>query len=380
MSAFGKESAECGAGIPEKGKIMQALERIRGASALLVEDNEYNQLVASELLKSVGLYVTIAENGREALEKLGSRPFDVVLMDIQMPVMDGYEATRCIRANTALTSLPIIAMTAHAMASDRDKCLAVGMNDYVSKPIDPDALSAVLVTWVKPGVRDAADGFQPHHAVDADGEVMLPHTLPGVFVGAGLRMCNDNKKLYRDLLVRFKNDRYRAADDIRGALHGGDTVGACRIAHTMKSIAGTLGAKRLSESAEALEKAIIDGAPDTLALSLAAFDRCLGLVAEGLRAAFPDEVDRTVVSGAGGELTPAERLLAGQTVNEFTALLQSDIGQAMTKMETLRKLLPAGPLQELFGSIEQRMGEFDIDGVRVRLGELAGMLDLQEEH
>jgi len=379
MSAFGKETTERGPGFPEKGKVMQALEQIRGASALLVEDNEYNQLVASELLKSVGLFVTIAENGREALEKLGSRPFDVVLMDIQMPIMDGYEATRCIRTDPAFASLPIIAMTAHAMASDRDKCLAVGMNDYVSKPIDPDALSAVLVSWVKPGVRVAAPELSQQRVVDPDGDVLLPHTLPGVFVGAGLRMCNDNKKLYRDLLIRFKNDRYRTADEIRGALHAGDPVAAGRLAHTMKSVAGTLGAKQLSESAETLEKSISGGDLDALTLSLAEFDRCLRLVSEGLRAAFPDDDVRTAISCAAGVMAPADRLLVGQMLDDLTTLLKSDIGQAMSKMDTLRKHLPEGPLLELFGIIEQRMGEFDIDGVRERLAELSGMLDLREE-
>ncbi len=153
MSAFGEGGSIRSQGAPEKGALVQSLEKIRGASVLLVEDNEYNQLVASELLKSIGMFVTVAENGRQALDKLYARPFDVVLMDIQMPVMDGYEATRTIRSDPAFSTLPIIAMTAHAMASDRDKCLAAGMNDYVSKPVDPGDLFTVLVAWIKPGVN-----------------------------------------------------------------------------------------------------------------------------------------------------------------------------------------------------------------------------------
>ena len=162
MSAFGEGGSIRSQGAPEKGALVQSLEKIRGASVLLVEDNDYNQLVASELLKSIGMFVTVAENGRQALDTLYAHPFDAVLMDIQMPVMDGYEATRTIRSDPAFSALPIIAMTAHAMASDRDKCLAAGMNDYVSKPVDPGDLFTVLVAWIKPGVT-AGDLPGPAH-------------------------------------------------------------------------------------------------------------------------------------------------------------------------------------------------------------------------
>jgi CheY-like chemotaxis protein len=378
MCAFGRESSDYRRSSREKG-VMAGLEQIRGASVLLVEDNEYNQLVASELLKSIGLLVTIAENGRQALDKLNARPFDVVLMDIQMPVMDGYEAARLIRSDATFNSLPIIAMTAHAMVSDRDKCLSAGMNDYVSKPIDPDALFSVLVTWIKPGGVKIVSEYTPRPAGESDGEIHLPNSLPGIFVGSGLRMCNDNKKLYRDLLVRFKNERQTTADEIRKALMAGDSVAAGRIAHTMKSVAGTLGAKQLSESAELLEKAIRSEDSGALDMRLAEFESCLRQMVDGLCAAFPEREGGDRRSrGTGRAAAVIDRGLLGQALGKMWVLLKSDIGQAMTQLESLREQLPEGPALDLFGRIERQMGEFDIDGAQESLRELAGVLDMPE--
>jgi len=378
MSVFGKEPAERSQGTSEKGTLMQALEKIRGASVLLVEDNEYNQLVAVELLKSAGLFVSIAENGRQALDILDRGLFDVVLMDIQMPVMDGYEATRCIRANPAFSSLPIIAMTAHAMSSDRDRCIAAGMNDYVSKPIDPDSFFAVLVMWVNPLDRLAAvAGSGPRPATGSDVEVCLPDSLPGVSVDAGLRMCNDNRKLYRDLLIRFRNDRQKTTAEIGAALVTGDSAGAVRIAHTVKSVAGTLGAKELSAAAELLEKAIRAEDREALERRMAKFDTCLKLVVDGLCAVFPE-----------GERGVCQTVDAGQrfdrewfrlALKDLSWLLHRDIGQAMRQMETLRMHLPPGPALDLFDMIDRQMGDFDVDGVRESLNELARVLDMPEE-
>ncbi len=140
------------------GSDEEGLQKIRGARVLLAEDNEINQQVAEEILQQAGLVVRIANNGKEAVEMVKAGKFDVVLMDIQMPVMGGFEATQEIRRDERFKDLPIIAMTAHAMAGDREKSIEAGMNDHVTKPIDPDQLISALVKWIKPGDRKTSEG------------------------------------------------------------------------------------------------------------------------------------------------------------------------------------------------------------------------------
>ena len=377
MCAFGREKSERLQRFQEKGRGVHGLEQLRGGTVLLVEDNEYNQLVAVELLKAVGMRVTVAENGRKALDLLHVSRFDVVLMDIQMPVMDGCETTRCIRSDPAYQALPIIAMTAHAMISDRDKCVAAGMNDYVSKPVDPDSLYAVLVRWVvvhEPG--NVAGEPVPCLATGDDLPAGLPRFLPGISVEAGLRMCNNNGRLYRDLLVRFMNERQGAGAEIRAALERGDLSGAGRFAHTMTSVAGTLGAGELSGVTALLEKAI--KGDDRLALEerLTGFEGCLALLQDGLREAFRDGAEGRHAAAAGRTFDRERVRLA---LKELSWLLNRDIGQALMQLETLREHLPEGPALALFDRVEQQMGTFDIDGVHESLNEMARMLEIAEE-
>src|SRR5271169_2723916 len=175
-----------------------------GIRILLVEDNEVNQQVATELLESAGASVRITNHGGEAVRILteGEQPppFDIVFMDLQMPEMDGFMATRLLRAQPRLQGLPIIAMTAHALAEEQQRCLEAGMNDHVSKPIDPAALFATMMRWAKPGPVQAgrADG----RATTPADAVMLPE-IAGVEMAGGLKRVAGNKRLYRDLLVQF---------------------------------------------------------------------------------------------------------------------------------------------------------------------------------
>ena len=374
MGAFGREQSERGLKGRDRGAGQPVGRELRGASVLLVEDNEYNQLVAGELLKSAGLYVTVADNGRAALELLQTRPFDVVLMDIQMPVMDGYEATRCIRANEAFRDLPVIAMTAHAMASDRDKCLAAGMNDYVSKPVNPTELYAALSAWVKPGNRVVLPPEPVATPGVDDSDFPLPHSLPGIFIGAGLKLCNDNKRLYRDLLVRFRNDRRSCAEYILDALNAGLTAEASRTAHTMKSVAGTLGARDLAESAARLEQAINSDSPGVRDDQLAEFRRSLHCVIDGLDEAFREDVDGKKL-GTSDLPSACDRESAMGLITEFGGLLQRDIGRAMKRLDELHSILPDGPAQNLFRAMERQMADFDVAGVEVTLQELSVLLE-----
>ena len=235
---------------------------IRGANVLLVEDNEINQQVAREILEGAGLKVTLANDGREAVNAVKENEYDAVLMDVQMPVMDGYTATREIRKDERFKELPIIAMTAHAMAGDEDKSLESGMNGHVTKPIDPDQLFATLQKWIQPSEKRAQvqQPEVPVERIEADKVVPeeneLPEFLPGFDLAAGLERLMGNKRLYRKLLVDFGTKYIETAGDIRDALDTKDFEQAHSLVHNLKGLAGNLEAGDLQATAANLEKLV----------------------------------------------------------------------------------------------------------------------------
>jgi len=219
---------------------------LAGFRVLLVEDNPINQEVANAFLDGLGLEVTTVGNGQAALEKLSRGPrFDVVLMDIQMPVMDGYETTKAIRANETSGHLLIIAMTAHAMADEQRKALEAGMDDHIAKPIDPDVMLQTLLRHLP--ARDA---------------------IPGVDEEGALRRVAGNRKLLQDLWKRFATEHGEAASPIREALKNDDAAKARSLTHTLSGLSGNIGAKGVYEASRAVEAALQEGGADTLAALL----------------------------------------------------------------------------------------------------------------
>jgi len=245
-----------------------ALQLIRGARILLVEDNEINQQVAKEILEGADLIVSLADDGQQAVNKLKDNSYDVVLMDIQMPVMDGYTATKAIRKweggmrNKGKAQIPIIAMTAHAMAGDEEKSLAAGMNGHVTKPIDPDQLFSTLQKWIQPGEKPdptrKADVSDAKAALKekAPPELTLPDALPGFDLAEGLKRLQGNQKLYRKLLLDFGADYTQVAAEIHAALDKKDFKHAHSLVHNLKGLAGNLSATKLQAATIDLEKLI----------------------------------------------------------------------------------------------------------------------------
>jgi len=236
------------------------LENIQGARLLLVEDNEINQQVAKEILESAGLNVVLANDGQEAVNAVKENEYDAVLMDIQMPVMDGYTATREIRKDERFKELPIIAMTAHAMAGDEEKSLEAGMNGHVAKPIDPDQLFSTLQKWVKPS-EERVQVQQPEvplESLESDqaepDEEQLPESLPGFDLPAGLERLRGNKSLYRKLLLDFGAKYTKVANEIHNALDAKDLEQAHSLIHNLKGLAGNLAAIDLQAASVNLEK------------------------------------------------------------------------------------------------------------------------------
>jgi CheY-like chemotaxis protein len=232
------------------GKLdMGAAHGIAGAEILLVEDNEINQQIAVELLEMAGFIVTVATNGQFAVDAIENKTFDAVLMDIQMPVMDGYTATKEVRKNPKNATLPIIAMTANAMSGDRDKCLAAGMNEHLAKPINPQEMYSTLAKWVEPTGKEVSDVTGQLAAFD---EIDLP-CLPEFDLDSALARMAGNVKAYRKTLMKVVHSEVDAVQRIRAALNEKDYPKAVLVAHTLKGVAGNIGAKLVIPSAEQLE-------------------------------------------------------------------------------------------------------------------------------
>ena len=270
-----------GKGIPKKagisGKRMQYIDKttqIRGAKVLLVEDNDINQELAMELLTSAGLFVEIANHGKEALDMIEKNNYDCILMDVQMPIMDGYEATREIRKQEKYRDLPIIAMTANAMASDKEDALNAGMNDHISKPINISEMFTTISRWVTPTKpyeqRNASVQKTAFSTTD------LP-SLTGIDTKTGLAIAQGNQKLYLRLLKKFYNSQKDFAEQFKSALEDNDPQSATRTAHTLRGVAGNIGATTLQNSAKKLEQACIEN------LGISEVNACLQQVTAVLR-------------------------------------------------------------------------------------------------
>ena len=262
MEAFqqGEEGRSSVLPIEEWDLGLKAVENIRGARILLVEDNEINQQVAAELLEQAQLLVTIANNGQEAVKWAGKESFDCVLMDLQMSVMDGFEATHALRADQSYDSLPIIAMTANAMPEDQQRCLAAGMNDHIAKPIDPKEMFATLVRWIKPGKHEAQKALATPTTAEAS-DLTLPD-LPGIDLQSALMRVGGSHKSYLKLLKKFATNQAKAISKTRTALQQGDQELAVRTAHTLRGVAGNIGATALQNSAAELEAGLREAQSD----------------------------------------------------------------------------------------------------------------------
>jgi signal transduction histidine kinase/DNA-binding response OmpR family regulator/HPt (histidine-containing phosphotransfer) domain-containing protein len=253
---------------------------IQDAPVLLVDDVELNRVVALAFLRQAGVRVDTASNGSDALARIAARDYALVLMDIQMPGMDGLTATREIRKDPRHRDLPVVAMTAHAMSGDRERSLEAGMNDHLTKPIDPEALYAVLLRWIKPRGAAPAGAADATAEVDAlladDSPVEIPE-LDGIDREGGLANHLNCRALYLRSLRGFRRECGGSAEAIAAASAGRDHAQARRHAHSLKSVAATIGAHQLAERASALEQCCADGemAADQLAACSAELQRVL---------------------------------------------------------------------------------------------------------
>ena len=341
------------------------LAPLRGALVLLVDDNDLNRQIGTELLEAVGIQVEVAEDGRQALDRLAARPYELVLMDMQMPVMDGLEATRAIRRDPRWQQLPVLAMTANAMAIDRQRCVEAGMNSHIAKPIDPNELYAQLLQWLPRRERAAAPAVvvaePPQDALAADDALLR---IAGLDAAAGLRRVLQRRSTYDGLLRRFVDGQAGAVATARAALAAGDRTQAQRLLHTLKGTAATIGAGPLAQAAQAAETVLgqpLRDATEEERLLAACEALCAPLVAALRQAlAAPQEA---CTPATGQELDWATvRPLA----ERLQALLEQDDADAIDLFQSNAAVLrPA--LGERYDGIANAIGDFDFGSAAQQL-------------
>jgi signal transduction histidine kinase/CheY-like chemotaxis protein/HPt (histidine-containing phosphotransfer) domain-containing protein len=248
---------------------------IAGAKVLLADDSPINQQVAQEIMEDIGLVVKVVDNGHDAVELAQElhNEIEIIFMDLQMPVLDGFEATKYLRDDSDTMNIPIIAMTAHAMIGDRERCLGAGMNDYVAKPIELDQLYEVLKKWIKPRKISEPDTQQTQK--DKGEDLILPEYLPGIDIKNGLTRVTGNKRLFQELIISFQKINGLIVDKIKKAIDEDNREEALRLVHSIKGTSGSLGALNLSTSAKELEKTIKEGDDNSIDDALVRFDAYL---------------------------------------------------------------------------------------------------------
>ena len=339
---------------------------LAGARVLLVEDNEINQQVAREILESADLIVSVAGDGREAVNRVREASFDAVLMDVQMPVMDGYTATQEIRKDDRFQKLPIIAMTAHAMSGDADRSFKAGMNGHVTKPIEPERLFAELEKWIAPENRQFAMPAANNVIKEANDpvEMVLPEVLNGFDLTEGLKRLQGNRTLYRNLIIRFVDSCGDTMDQIRAAIAKRNFSEVHQLAHSLKGSAGNLAADQVHEAAMALET-LVNHEPENTP-STGDLDRCLeqlnravNIIVSALEDFDEPEIEADLVDG-----------------DIFNGIPEETRKALVTRMKSAAEIGDIIEFRTMAAEIDDEFGDQQVLGKRIV--ELAQALDLDQ--
>ena len=336
--------------------LIESLTAIKRAAILLTEDNELNQEVACGLLEFGNFDLDIANNGQEAVDMVGIKHYDIVLMDMQMPVMDGVAATIEIRKNTDLDALPIIAMTANARSEDKEKCLSAGMQDHISKPIDPEELFNALLTWIKPrdGIGEIIESEQ-NDAEKSAPEINLNDLLviDHLDVELGLQRVLGNRTLYLNILRKYIGNQDTAVEEIRTALSAGDYSTAERLVHTLKGMSGNIGATLLQSTAEELENMIRSGEINNIDVKLTVFSEMLDAMVAKIKKGLPAE-EAHIVKTIDASKAP-------EVIRQLKELLAADSSKSGALIDDNLDLLHFILGAKAFSKIDRAVKQFDLD-------------------
>ncbi|NJN62484.1 MAG: response regulator [Coleofasciculaceae cyanobacterium RL_1_1] len=405
LEAFRGDDSPEPVALADSSSLQTALLAISGTKVLVVEDNAVNQQIAIELLRSVGIMTDIAEDGERAIAKVREQHYDLVLMDIRMPKIDGLEATRQIRrlaqdghAETErFATLPIVAMTAHAMTDDREKSLTAGMNGHIAKPVVPDELFAILVRWITPRSAIKSDP-SPH--IFPSGSESSPRPEPAksaksatpdystlalehLNLSLGLSRMNGNWEIYLKLLKRFQTVHPASDRSIQEAIERNDGEQASYLVHTLKGSAGNIGAHGVYQAADSLEQYLQNQGKNQKTLMLAGqalihslneLQADIAIVLETFpdtlnRELSPNRVDVTSVSPAIDTI----QLVA--EIAQIDELLDCDLAEALIRIDALKLQLYETSLCATLESLDDYLAEFDTDGARIVLNKIIAMVN-----
>ncbi len=340
------------------------LQGLKGIHVLLVEDNLLNQQVACEVLAYAGVVVSKADNGRIAVQMASTGRFDAILMDLQMPEMDGITATRAIQALPGWADTPIIAMTANAMADDHERCLDAGMVDFVAKPIEPEQLFKTLLRCTRyRHVTDADVPKPPEHADHLSGGYgiaptsrLLSARIEGLDMHAGLRRVLGREDRYLELLANFASQQGDACERMATALGEGRVQDARRVAHTLKGLAGTIGAHTLHAAAQRLEQSI--EAPDAMEHMPQVADLLTGLIQSLQPVIRPAAAATTLIQpGPGTENDAAQQQ---KVIDQLMLLLRYDDANAQ-RYFVQHQALFAQLLKSRFKKVKAHLDTLELD-------------------
>ncbi|MDD2897941.1 MAG: response regulator [Desulfuromonadaceae bacterium] len=347
-----------------RSAITRGLQHLSGSRVLVVEDNSINQQILCELLEHAGMKTELADNGEEAVVMVTETAslFDAILMDIQMPVMDGHEATRIIRQTKSAEELPIIAITAHAMKDEQERCLASGMNGHISKPVDPDELYATLIQWVK-----RAENNDTTAITTKDKSESLPATLPGINVTKTLARLGGNREFIRSIILEFCSQNQTTIAAIRHAVEQRDMSQLLSLAHSLKGISGNIGAEALSACTLEFEKAVKDGNTSILSELLDAMEQKM---AEVFAAAAI--IENSSVSQQTTENVTAveihDMIALERNIRELYEQLGSN---KVSSAKTFTLLQPCLPKTEVCSELEKHIAAFDFKRAQESLAKMA---------
>ncbi|MBF0473391.1 MAG: response regulator, partial [Nitrospirae bacterium] len=361
LNVFGKTVVQHSRKHQRQSDYKDAEKLVKGAYLLLVEDNAVNQELALEILQGAGIRVDVAMNGVEAIEKVGHAEYDGVLMDCQMPIMDGFEATRRIREDNRNSQLPIIAMTANAMAGDKEKCIDSGMNDHVAKPIDVNNLFVTLGRWIKP---KSTSNIIEISAVTQSSDESVPD-IEGLETVKTLERVGGNIKLLRKLITRFVETQGDVMERIKSALDKNDIETAVREAHTIKGLAGNIGADKMFKLSGSVEGMIKNAKPDNLSEALAEMGQELDDLLKRINKAMPKQAAEIskASSGVDKEIMLVElRKLAG--------LLSDDDSLAVKVMDVLEGQLKSAGYGDTASKMRTNISSFDFEEALDNLKEI----------